>query len=60
VARATHAIICSICANHIENVGKQPLEQGGKYRVNENDEENLCGASRIRHGNPDGAVRSLL
>jgi hypothetical protein len=23
----------------IENVGKQPLEQSGKYRVNENDEE---------------------
>jgi hypothetical protein len=26
---------------HIKNVGKQPLEQGGKYRVNENDEELL-------------------
>jgi hypothetical protein len=24
---------------HNENVGKQPLEQNGKYSVNENDEE---------------------
>jgi hypothetical protein len=28
-----------LCAGHIESVGKQPLEQSGKYRVNENDEE---------------------
>jgi hypothetical protein len=27
--------------DHIENVGKQRLEQSGKYRVNENDEELL-------------------
>jgi hypothetical protein len=25
--------------NHIKNVGKQALEQSGKYPVNENDEE---------------------
>jgi hypothetical protein len=46
VAAAIHARNrCGSC-NHIENLGKQPLEQSGKHRVNENDEENLqqaCG-----------------
>jgi hypothetical protein len=39
VSRATHAILCRFCADHIESVGKQPLQQSGKYRVNKNDEE---------------------
>jgi hypothetical protein len=39
VPRATHAIICLEGADHFENVGKQPLQQSGKYRVNENDEK---------------------
>jgi hypothetical protein len=41
VSRATHAIICLDGADHFENVGKQPLQQSGKYRVNEIDEENF-------------------
>jgi hypothetical protein len=32
-------MICGFCGDHFENVGKQPLQQSGKYRVNENDEE---------------------
>jgi hypothetical protein len=32
-------MICLFCADHFKNVGKQPLQQSGKYRVNENDEE---------------------
>jgi hypothetical protein len=32
--------------DHIENVGKQPLEQSGKYRVNGNDEENFLPADK--------------
>jgi hypothetical protein len=39
VSCATHAIICLDGADHFENVGKQPLQQSGKYRVNENDEK---------------------
>jgi hypothetical protein len=39
VSRATHAIFCRLCADHIESVGKQLLQQSGKYRVNKNDEE---------------------
>jgi hypothetical protein len=34
-------MICGFCGDHFENVGKQPLQQSGKYRVNENDEENF-------------------
>jgi hypothetical protein len=41
VSGATHARICGFCGEHFENVGKQPLQQSGKYRVNENDEENF-------------------
>jgi hypothetical protein len=36
--------------DHIENVGKQPLEQSGKYRVNGNDEENFLPHARITTG----------
>jgi hypothetical protein len=32
-------MICLLWADHFKNVGKQPLQQSGKYRVNENDEE---------------------
>jgi len=32
-------------AAHFENVGKQALEQSGKYPVNENDEEVGCGSA---------------
>jgi hypothetical protein len=39
VARTTHANFCSDAGDHIEKVGKPALEQIGKYRVNENDEE---------------------
>jgi hypothetical protein len=39
VSRATHAILCRFFADHIESVGKQRLQQSGKYRVNTNDEE---------------------
>ncbi|HLX13687.1 MAG TPA: hypothetical protein VKS24_00590 [Bradyrhizobium sp.] len=42
MARATQAIICRVGADHIENVGKYPLEQGGKHCVNENDEEDFA------------------
>jgi hypothetical protein len=42
VSWATHARICGFCGEHFENVGKQPLRQSGKYRVNENDEENFA------------------
>jgi hypothetical protein len=35
-------MICGFCGDHFENVGKQPLQQSGKYRVNENDEENFA------------------
>jgi hypothetical protein len=33
------ARICWLCAGHIGRVGKQALEQGGKYGVNKDDEE---------------------
>jgi hypothetical protein len=39
VARAIHARNRCVCFGHIENVGKQALEQSGKYPVNEIDEE---------------------
>jgi len=29
-------------AGYIEKLGKRRLEQGGKYRVNENDEDGNC------------------
>jgi hypothetical protein len=48
VSRATHAIICLDGTDHFENVGKQPLQQSGKYRVNEIGEENFCGADNAR------------
>jgi hypothetical protein len=34
-------MIWLFCADHFENVGKQSLQQSGKYRVNENDEGNF-------------------
>jgi hypothetical protein len=39
VSPATHATICRFCADDIERVGKQALQQSGKYRVNKNNEE---------------------
>jgi hypothetical protein len=35
--------------DHIENVGKQPLEQSGKYRVNGNDEEDFSAGRQKCH-----------
>jgi len=32
-------MLCRFCVDHIESVGKQRLQQSGKYRVNKNDEE---------------------
>jgi hypothetical protein len=34
-----HARHRAIFADRIENVGKRPLDESGKYPVNENDEE---------------------
>ena len=39
MSRATHAITHRFCADHIGSVGKQRLQQSGKYRVNEKGEE---------------------
>jgi len=39
VARATHANIYRFDSDHFEKIGKFPLQQSGKYRVNENGEE---------------------
>jgi hypothetical protein len=39
VAAEIHARIRCDLPNYIENLGKRPLEQSGKHRVNENDEE---------------------
>jgi hypothetical protein len=41
VSRATHTTFHQLCTDHIEGVGKQRLQQSGKYRVNKNDEEIL-------------------
>jgi hypothetical protein len=48
VSRATHAITRLFRLDHIESVGKQPLHQSGKYRVNKNDEEILRRAWMLR------------
>jgi len=37
-----HARIGWLFASTIETVGKQALEQSGKYRVNKNDEESFA------------------
>jgi hypothetical protein len=42
--------------NHIENVGKHALEQNGKDRVNENDEEIFRGKERSSDSLRDGAA----
>jgi hypothetical protein len=47
VSRATHAIICRDSGGQFENLGKQPLQQSGKYRVNEIDEEKFSGSREI-------------
>jgi len=39
VSRATHAILRASRIGHFESVGKSPLQQSGKYRVNKNDEK---------------------
>jgi hypothetical protein len=44
VARKIHARTRCGLRRCIENVGKQRLEQSGKQRVNENDEENFQAA----------------
>jgi hypothetical protein len=59
VARATHATIGSQRAAHIENVGKQPLQQSGKYRVNENDEKKFAGSERAMQRTGSFQVRIL-
>jgi hypothetical protein len=48
VSCATHATICGFYGDHFKNVGKQSLQQSGKYRVNENDEENFVRPDRAR------------
>ena len=50
MARATHATISSNRVAHFENVGKQALEQSGKYRVNKNDEEVDGGSAGLKFG----------
>jgi hypothetical protein len=35
----THTTFHQLYADHIESVGKQRLQQSGKYRVNKDDEE---------------------
>jgi hypothetical protein len=43
-----HARNRCVCFGHIENVGKQALEQSGKYPVNEIDEEIFRRAGKRR------------
>jgi hypothetical protein len=44
VSCATHAISRPFRIGYIESVGKQLLEESGKYRVNKNDEEIFAGS----------------
>jgi hypothetical protein len=59
VSRATHAIARLFRLDHIESVGKRPLHQSGKYRVNKNDEE-ILGSSRsdaVNEASPIAAIK---
>jgi hypothetical protein len=46
--------------NHIENVGKQALEQSGKHRVNKNDEEKLSRRANFSRRRCGGSIGRAL
>jgi hypothetical protein len=54
----THARNPRLLRVSIENVGKSRLDQDGKYRVNENDEEILLHRADTGRGSPFSSLRA--